>query len=315
MTTHNHYPMYRYLMILTIASTMGLQTWRTLFDNFAVHVCHLQGFHVGLLQSVREIPGFLALLAIYLLLLMKEHRLSALSVVFLGLGVSATGFFPSWMGLIFTTLLMSFGFHYFETTNQSLTLQYFDNQTAPWVLGKLKSFAAASNIAAGITVFFVAPYLEFYEMYACIGALVILAGVWAFFQNPADNNLVPQHKHMVIRKRYFLYYFLTLMAGARRQIFVAFAVFLMVQKFEYSVQMISILFVTNNIINYFISPLVGKGIIRFGERKVLSLEYFSLLFIFIAYATVQTPWCIAVLYILDHIFLTLPLRFVHFIRK
>jgi len=315
MTTHNHYPMYRYLMILTIASTMGLQTWRTLFDNFAVHVCHLQGFHVGLLQSVREIPGFLALLAIYLLLLMKEHRLSALSVVFLGLGVSATGFFPSWMGLIFTTLLMSFGFHYFETTNQSLTLQYFDNQTAPWVLGKLRSFAAASNIAAGITVFFVAPYLEFYEMYACIGALVILAGVWAFFQNPADKNLVPQHKHMVIRKRYFLYYFLTLMAGARRQIFVAFAVFLMVQKFEYSVQMISILFVTNNIINYFISPLIGKGIIRFGERKVLSLEYFSLLFIFIAYATVQTPWCIAILYILDHIFFNFAIAIRTFYQK
>ena len=126
MKRHAHYPMYRYLMILTIASTIGLQAWRTLFDNFAVHVCHLEGVHIGILQSVREIPGFLALLAIYLLLFIKEHRLSALSVIILGLGVSVTGFFPSWMGLIFTTLIMSFGFHYFETTNQSLSLQYFD---------------------------------------------------------------------------------------------------------------------------------------------------------------------------------------------
>jgi MFS family permease len=302
MKMHAHYPMYRYLMILTIASTIGLQAWRTLFDNFAVHVCHLEGFHIGILQSVREIPGFLALLAIYLLLLIKEHRLSALSVIFLGLGICATGFFPSWMGLILTTLLMSFGFHYFETTNQSLTLQYFDKQTSPWVLGKLRSFAAASNIAAGIIIFIVAPYLKFYEMYAGIGTLVILTGIWAFFQDPADKQLMPQHKRMIVRKRYFLFYFLTLMAGARRQIFVAFAVFLMVRNFEYSVQVISILFVANNIINYFISPLIGKAIIRFGERKVLSLEYFSLLFIFVAYALVKTPWVIAILYILDHIF-------------
>jgi hypothetical protein len=302
MRMHIHFPMYRYLMILTIASTMGLQAWRTLFDNFAVHVCHLEGVHIGILQSVREIPGFLALLAIYLLLIIKEHRLSALSVIFLGFGVCATGLFPSWMGLIFTTLLMSFGFHYFETTNQSLTLQYFDNQMSPWVLGKLRSFAAASNIVAGIIIFIIAPYLEYYEIYAGIGILVILAGIWALFQDPADKDLVPQHKRMIVRKRYFLFYFLTLMAGARRQIFVAFAVFLMVRNFEFSVQLISILFVTNNIINYFISPLIGKAIIRFGERKVLSLEYFSLLFIFIAYATVKSPWVIALLYVLDHIF-------------
>ena len=139
-------------------------------------------------------------------------------------------------------------------------------------------------------------------MYAGIGILVIFAGIWAFFQDPADRQLIPQHKRMIVRKRYFLFYFLTMMAGARRQIFVAFAVFLMVRNFEYSVQVISILFVTNNIINYFISPLIGKAIIRFGERKVLSLEYFSLLFIFIAYATAKTPWIVAILYILDHIF-------------
>jgi len=302
MTIQAHYAMYRYLMVLTIASTLGLQAWRTLFDNFAVHVCHLEGFHIGVLQSVREIPGFLALLAVYILLILKEHKLSALSVIILGLGVCATGFFPSWMGLIFTTLLMSFGFHYFETTNQSLTLQYFDNQTSPYVLGKLRSFAAASNIFAGIIIFFLAPHLDYYELYAGIGTLVALAGLWAFFQDPSDKNLVPQHKRMVVKKRYFLFYFLTLMAGARRQIFVAFAVFLMVRQFEYSVQQISILFVTNNVINYFVSPWIGKSIIRFGERKVLSLEYFSLMFIFIAYATVQTPWIIAILYIMDHIF-------------
>ena len=92
------------------------------------------------------------------------------------------------------------------------------------------------------------------------------------------------------------------MAGARRQIFMAFAVLLLVQKFDYSVQMVTFLFVLNNAINFFLSPTIGRAIIRFGERKVLSLEYASLIFVFLAYAFVDSRLIVAVLYILDHIF-------------
>ncbi len=126
-------PMFRYLLVLTIASAVGFQGWRTLFNNFAVEVGGLEGNHIGVIQSVREIPGFLALLAVYVMLFIREHRLSALSIMILGVGIALTGMFPSYTGILVTTLLMSFGFHYYETTNQSLTLQYFDRNVAPWV--------------------------------------------------------------------------------------------------------------------------------------------------------------------------------------
>ena len=74
-------PMFRYLMVLTICSTVGLQTWRTLFNNFAADMVGLEGSHIGMIQSVREVPGFLALLVVYVLLVIREHRLSALSVL------------------------------------------------------------------------------------------------------------------------------------------------------------------------------------------------------------------------------------------
>ena len=109
-----HNSMYRFLMVLTISSTMGLQTWRTLFDNFAVRVAGLDGNHIGIIQSVREIPGFLALLVIFAIMLIKEHHLSALSILILGIGVGVTGLFPSYAGLLLTTLIMSFGFHYYD---------------------------------------------------------------------------------------------------------------------------------------------------------------------------------------------------------
>ena len=307
--------MYRYLIILTISSTVGLQVWRTLFNNFAVEMAGLDGNHVGMIQSVREIPGFLALLAVYAILVIKEHRLSALSILILGIGVAITGLFPSYMGLLLTTLLMSFGFHYYETTNMSLTLQYFDIGTSPWVFGKQRSFAAASSIAVGSLIYFLAFILNFTQIYLSMGGLIILAAIWGFMQDPTGQGITPQRKKMILRKQYWLFYFLTLMAGARRQIFMAFAVLLLVQKFQYSVQEITILFVVNNIINFFLSPMIGKGIIRFGERKILSLEYASLVFVFVAYAITGSKLMAAVLYILDHIFFNFSIAIRTYFQK
>ncbi|MBN2333182.1 MAG: MFS transporter [Deltaproteobacteria bacterium] len=308
-------PMYRYLIVLTIASTVGLQAWRTLFNNFAVEVAGLNGAQVGVIQSVREIPGFLALLTVYFILLIKEHHLSALSVLCLGLGVAATGCLPTYGGLVFTTLIMSSGFHYYETTNQSLTLQYFDRYKSPLVFGSQRRCAAASNIAVGIFIYFSQPFFSYRQLYLLIGGLIGLLALWGFFQQPVDETLPPQRKKMVFRKRYWLFYFLTFMAGARRQIFIAFAVFLMVNNFHFSVREVAVLFLVNNLINFYLSPMIGRAIVRFGERKVLSLEYGSLILIFIGYALLQNRMAIAVLYILDHIFFNFAIAIRTYFQK
>jgi len=264
-------PMLRFLLVLTVASLAGLQGWRTLFNNFAVEVAGLGGDQVGMIQAVREVPGFLALLAVWVMLLVAEHRLSAFSILVLGLGTAATGLFPTYLGLACTTLAMSFGFHYFETTNQSLTLQYFDRGAAPLVLGALRSAGAATNIVVGVLIFAVSSLLDYRQMFLLIGLLIAGVGVWGLLQSPTDRDLVPQHKHMVFRRRYGLFYFLTFMAGARRQIFIAFAVFLLVQVFAFSVKEVAILFVVNNLVGYMAGPLLGRAIVRFGERRVLSV--------------------------------------------
>lgn len=307
--------MFGYLAVLTICSTIGLQTWQTLFNNFAVEIAGLKGNHVGVIQSVREIPGFLALLAVYVIMIIREHRLSALSILLMGFGLAITGLLPNFAGLIFTTLVMSFGFHYYETTNMSLTLQYFDTDTSPWVFGKQRSYAAASSIAVGLVIYILAFFLNFWQIYLLIGALIVAASIWALTRKPAQIDMVPQRKKMVFRKKYSLFYFLTFMAGARRQIFMAFSVLLMVQKFQYTVQEVTLLFVINNLINYYLSPIIGKSIIRFGERKVLSLEYASLVVIFLAYALTDSKWVVALLYILDHIFFNFAIAIRTYFQK
>jgi predicted MFS family arabinose efflux permease len=309
-------PMFWYLVVLTISSTAGLQTWTTLFNNFAVDVAGLQGNHVGMIQSIREIPGFLALLAVYVMLVIREHRLSAISILILGAGLAATGFFPTFAGIAITTLISSFGFHYYETTNMSLTLQYFKKDESPWVFGKLTSLAAATSIGIGLLIWGMTSFLDFTQVYLVVGVLIAIAGLWALLtRDPSDINIIPQRKQMVLRKKYWLFYFLTFMAGARRQVFIAFSVLLLVQKFQYTVQEVTILFIINNTINYFLSPLVGKSIIRFGERKVLSLEYLSVIFLFTAYATTDSKLLVAFIYVLDQIFFTFAIAIRTYFQK
>jgi hypothetical protein len=308
-------PMYRYLIILTIASTVGLQAWRTLFNNFAVETVGLNGAQAGIIQSVREIPGFLALLTVYFILIIKEHHLSALSILFLGLGVALTGCLPTYSGIIITTLIMSAGFHYYETTNQSLTLQYFDKTKSPLVFGRQRRYAALANIAVGLFIYFAQPFLSYQQLYLLIGGLLVVVGVWGFSRKPVDESLPLQHKKMILRRKYWLFYFLTFMAGARRQIFIAFAVFLLVKVFHFSLREVAILFLINNVINFYLSPLIARAIVRFGARKVLSFEYGSLVLIFIGYALVQNKWLAGGLYVLDQIFFNFAIAIRTYFQK
>ncbi len=307
--------MYIFLLVLVLASATGFQGWRTLYNNFAVEVAGLTGAQNGYVQSLREVPGFLSLLVIYILLVVREHTLAALSLLVMGAGVALAGYLPTYYGVVFTTLVMSFGFHYYETMNQSLTLQYFDRATAPLVMGRLRGVSSGANLAVGATIFLLAPMLEYQTMFLLFGGVAMLAGLWCLTRNPTSPKIPPQRRGMVLRSRYWLYYMLTFLGGARRQVFTAFAVFLMVQKFGYSVQEITILFVVNNVVNWFLSPAIGRAVNRFGERRVLSLEYVSLIFIFISYAYVESKQLVAVLYVLDHIFFNFSIAIRTFFQK
>lgn len=291
-----------FLFVTTVASTCGLQAWRTLINNFAVETAHLSADQIGLVQSLREVPGFLSMLVIYALFLFTEQRAAALAIVILGCGVGLAGFFPTLWGLSLTTLVWSLGFHAYGPLSQSLTLQHFTTREAPVVLSRFRSLAALGNIAVGIGIYFLADTLGYTELFALAGALVVLAGVWGLWRNPQGNAVTPQKKKMYLRRRYWLYYLLTFLEGSRRQIFVVFAVYLLVKRFDFSVQAVTALFVINNAINFFLNPMIGRAINRFGERQLLSIEYAGMIVVFLTYAGTNSYIVAGIMYVLDFIF-------------
>ena len=306
-----------FLFLMAAAMPIAFGVWQALLNNFVIERAGFTGLEIGILQSLREIPGFLAFGAVLLLAVMREQTLALVSMLLLGVGTAITGFFPSEIGLYCTTVLMSLGYHYYETINQSLSLQLFPKKDAPYRLGQMVAVGSFASLVAYALIWLALDVLglQMETVYLLGGSVAIIIALYCWVTFPRFPQTVEQHKHLVLRKRYWLYYALTFMGGARRQIFVVFAGFLMVEKFGFSAGEISMMFLANGALNMLFAPKLGKLIGIWGERKALTVEYIGLILVFTAYAFVTDPSIAVALYILDHLLFSLAIAQKTYLQK
>ena len=305
------------LILMSVAMPVAFNAWSAMLNNFVVEKASFTGVEIGILQSLREVPGFLSFTLVFVLLIIKEQTFAVFALALLGLGVCMTGFFPTAYGLYFTTIIMSTGFHYFEAVKQSLSLQWLSKDEAPIVLGRLLAVGSLTSLIAYgclwiLLEVFQLPYLI---NFVIAGGICILLAFVMYIGFPSFPSKVEQNQNLVLRKRYWLYYLLTFLSGARRQIFVVFAAFLMVEKFGYSASQVTLLFLINYAFNWMFAERIGQLIGRFGERKALTFEYIGLIIVFIAYGIVQNATLAAFLYILDHMFFAMAIAISTYFQK
>lgn len=308
-------PMYRYLMILGICANAGLQGWTALFTNYAKEIVGVNGFQIGVSQAVREIPGFLSFIAIFLLLLLKEHRLSAWSVILLGIGTAFTGIFTSFSGLLVTTFVMSIGFHFFETTNKSLTVQYFNTTESPVVFARMRGYTALANIVVGFVIWLLSFILPYMFTFLLLGILISFSGISMLFSNPVKKEIPHQHRKLLVKRKYWLFYVLNFLAGTRRQIFTVFAIFLLVERYNLGLRVVTGIYVINYALTYFLNPQISNALNKYGERIVLSLESASLIVLFLGYAFISNVWVVVGLFIMDSIFFNFSIGLNTYLQK
>ena len=309
------------LFVASAAMPVAFATWSALLNNFVIEVAGFDGSDIGWLHTVREIPGFLAIGVIALLLFIREQVLGLVALVLLGVATAITAQFPSMGGILMITMLSSIGFHYFETVNQSLQMQWIAKDRAPQVLGWLMAAGSAATLIAyaAIVLTWRAFSLDYNFVYVVSGGFTALVAVFCLLAWPQFEAPHPQHKHMVLRRRYWLYYALQLMAGARRQIFVVFAGFMMVEKFGFSVEEMTGLFMVNLVVNILCAPILGRVVAQFGEKLALNIEHAGLVLVFLAYGGLYWfGWGVliaAALYVIDNIFFSLAIALKTYFQK
>ena len=297
------------LFVLAVAMPLAFWVWSALLNNFVIEVGGFDGADIGWLHTIREIPGFLAVGVLAFLLFFHEQVFGLIALFVLGAATAVTAWFPSMAGILTVTLISSIGFHYFETVNQSLQLQWIPKADAPRVLGLLTAAGAGSALFAyGMILIATQVFnLSYNPIYMAGGGASMLIAMLCFIGYPRFRAANVQTKKMVLRRRYWLYYLLQFMAGARRQIFVVFAGFMLVERFGFEVHEMAWLLLVNLLLNTVLAPFAGRAVGYFGERSTLAFEYLGLVGVFLAYGGIYYfGWGLSLailLFVLDHFFL------------
>ncbi|MEL6583790.1 MAG: MFS transporter [Pseudomonadota bacterium] len=314
------------LILMAMGMPLAFSTWNALLNNFVIEIASFDGLDIGILQSVREIPGLLAVVVIALLYVFREQILAVLMLATLGAAAAVTAQYPTFGGLLMTTLISSIGFHYYETVNQSLQLQWLSKERAPKMLGWIVAAGSGGSLVAyGLLVLSWKTFdLSYNFVYMAGGIATVVIAVFAFLAYPQFESPNPQSRKMILRKRYWLYYALQFMSGARRQIFVVFAAFMMVEKFGFEVHEVTALFLVNYLANMIFAPFMGRFVSQAGERNALTVEYVGLICVFLSYGALYFldwglaawgVWLAAALYILDHLFFALAFALKTYFQK
>lgn len=303
-----------YLIVSNLLMAFGFQIWQTLFNNFAVEKVGIGPAGIGLIQAVREVPGLMGFLLGFLALYFSEVRIMAVSVILLGVGMVATGFSANLPILLVSTVVMSFGFHFFSPSSNAVVLMVVEPGDAPKILGRFGSLGAIAAVAATAAVFFLAKPWGYTTLFLVVGVLVIAGG---FLLLPAGRvkDTLPQKRRVVLRKRYWLYYSLSFLMGSRRHIFTTFAILLLVRNYGISVQTTAILFLVNSLINVYALPAIGQLIGRLGERWVLSAGFALLALIFLGYAYISSLPLLFGLFVADNILFGISVGITTYFQK
>jgi predicted MFS family arabinose efflux permease len=242
-----------------------------------------------------------------------EPLIAAGMLTLLAIGLGAYAFVPDYLWVVLMSLVWSQGLHVWMPLPSSMALALAEPGRAGHRLGQVWAAGAAGS-AAGLVV-----ALSLNVAGVKIRPLWLIAGAAALVSAGACLGIPRQIKtpgpRLVFRREYGLYYLLCFLEGWRKQIFIAFAGFLLVKKYDTPLPTMLLLFICINAIGWFSSPIVGRVIDRIGERRVLVFYYASMVGVFVGYATVPNPYVLYVLFVMDSAFFVFAMALTTYVNR
>ena len=303
--------LFRTLAVANFFLYFGFNIWQAIFNNFAVEQIGVSAAQIGILQALRELPGLMGFVLGFLALWFSEMRIMGLSVLLMGLGMVVTGWADGLGILVLGAMVMSVGFHFFYPSNSSVVLMGVGKEEAPKTLGRLQSISSFSAVIGTLVIWVFIDGVQIgpvdipawgYRTTLFVTGGIVIAGSLLALRNGRRHGTQRQKRKIVFRRDYWLYYLLTFMMGSRRHIFSTFAIFMLVQVYGISVRETALLFLFNNLVSTYAAAQLGKLVARFGERKVLTINFAGLIGVFLGYAYIPYLPVLYALFVLDHVF-------------
>ena len=278
---------------------IGFGIYGASFNNFASDVVHMRPDQLGLLESLRETPGFLMAFVIALAMRVAEPKLGSAAMILMAVGFLGYSSTSSYAHLVAYSVLWSVGLHIWMPLQSAMALALSEEGQKGKRLGQIGSAAGLGTIIGIVMVLLIRQHLSFSAWYFIASCWMMAGAVTIWF---VRRDLSPPNKpRLVWKRKYRLYYVLTFLEGCRKQVFITLAPFILVKVYHAPLGVMATLMLINNAVNLFGAPFIGKMIDRIGERKILTASYACLIPVFFGYALVKAPIALYVLYCLDNL--------------
>lgn len=288
------------LAFTTFCMSFGFGAFSAVVTNFAVLVLHISARQQGLVESVRETPGFLIVLVAALTMRIAEPILAMVALFLIAAGMAATAGVNTYLTYVLFSLVWSIGIHSWMTLQPSMALSLADARSKGRRLGQLSAVAGLGTILGMGLVLLAGKHIGMRNLFLISGCVI---GLGAIAVGAMSRDIGHKEKpRFVWKQKYSLYYTLTFLEGCRKQVFMTFAIFVLVKTYGTEFRTVALLMIINNLANFILGPRVGRLIDHLGERKVVSFCYAALIPVFIGYAYAKSTHILYVLYCLDSLF-------------
>jgi len=254
------------------------------FNNFLNETFSISDFQRGFLELPREMPGFLVVFVSAILFFLCSRRLAALANLLCAFGILFIGLCSTSFSIMLVWLfIFSIGQHLFLPTNQSIGMELARDGKTGRRLGQLSGIANISAIIGSFSILIGFKYFDLNFKISYIVAFFGFLAVSILIFLMQKNQPSAARTKFKLKKEYKLFYWLNVLYGTRKQIFLTFAPWVLVTVFNQKTHVVATLLMIGGIIGIFFKPLLGQAIDRFGERFILTAEAVILIFVCLCY--------------------------------
>ncbi len=267
-----------------LALGMAFSIIDSTFNNFLNTEFALDGFQRSFLEFPRELPGFLVVFVSAALWFLCSRRLSVVAMLLGAVGALLIGFASASYNLMLVWLFIySMGNHLFMPLAATIGMELAREGQDGRRLGQLNAIRNFATILGSFLVFLGFKYLgfTFQHTFAISATLLGVAALLLFSMKP--EPVTEKRKFLQLHKEYRLYYVLNILSGARKQLFITFAPWVLVSVLQQPTQIMATLYTLGGVIGILFQPLLGWAIDKFGERIVLASEAVILVFVCFGY--------------------------------
>ncbi len=284
------------LMTMSAAFGMALSVQDNIVTNYFSDVLGMDGPDFGYMTAIREIPGFLLIFFTALFFKMSIPRLTAMMLVVLAVGQVLMPISNSFWTVAPWVVIASMGYHTVLQTQYALGMSVTTESRSGAVLGRMSAINNAGALVAMALVFLVFEFdiISFTGTFIAAGMLALVAAAAVFRMPNLHDGIVKEvtapRPKMVIQRPYRYYYYLSLLDGARMQIFFSFGLFVLVAIYGMSVAEISALLIVTKLVAMVVSPIVGNLIDQHGEKPLLGALNFIYIGALAGYALIDNVY-------------------------